>query len=156
MLNRIRDRLTDAVIMSPCAIPGCRCPHIVGLDRCIHTPLLEENNIALNMADGTLQRLARTAGADQCSTFGDAAHGHIGDELRSWVTIFKLFEIFGHLNDPWTDGLLFTGFQGGEEHAGDKCLGNRIGFDNPDIRSRLERREIGCGSLHLGVRDVLR
>ena len=92
------------------------------------------------MADGTLQRLARTAGADQCGTFGDAAKWHIGDELRSRVTIFKLFEIFGHLNDPLTDGLLLTGLQGGEEHAGGKGLGDTIGFDNPDIRSRFERR----------------
>ena len=49
------------------------------------------------MADGTLQRLACTAGANQCGTFGYAAKWYIGYELRSWVTIFKLFEIFGHL-----------------------------------------------------------
>src|SRR5205807_5571641 len=65
------------------------------------------------MADGTWQGLARTAGADQGGTFGDAAYGHIGDDPRSRVTIFKLFEIFGHLDDPLTDGLLLTSVRDG-------------------------------------------
>src|SRR5262245_5958444 len=87
----------------------------------------------LSMADCALECLAVTAGTDQCRTFCDTAYWHISYELRSWVPVFKLFEIFGHLDYAFTDWLLFTGIGGGQKPSGDKRLRDGISFDNPDI-----------------------
>src|SRR5580765_208998 len=107
------------------------------------------------MADCALQCLAPATRTDQSLASREAADWHIGYELRSRVAVFKLLQIFGHLDDALTDWLLFSGIGGGQEPSGDKRLRGGSGFDHTDIRSWLQRRKISRGGLHLGVRDVL-
>ncbi len=89
------------------------------------------------MTDSTLNGFAPASTGDERLTFLDTADRHIRYESRSWVTMFKLFQIFRHLDDTLADWLLVASFQRGQKPSGDIALRDGLGFDDPNYRFRF-------------------
>jgi hypothetical protein len=90
------------------------------------------------VANVARHRLAAPTPNDQRFSFFDRAGRYIGDEPGAAITILELREIFGDLDDPVSDRLLFVLTNVGEKPSGNESLRHDVRFHDADALARFQ------------------